>query len=313
MLQERRGCLASTRAQMIACEEAAQSNPSPVKAHTCRPRSSSLVEESAAVSLLMLDRSGSTSSSTSGSDTATSPPRSPSRSSPSPSPKMSGGIPFRQFPFPPGVLVTPVQSDGRAGAAAAAILSASSEEPKSPKPTSQSSEAHACPQCHKKFISQSKLRRHMLVHSGDKPFHCGSCCGTRFTQKSALKVHLKRKLREKFNEEAFTRLADEQMNEWQRKEAYAKSAKFEQSMQAGLFLQSPTMPQMMQAVSPAMVSQMNSNMLTALASASSQNAQTAATDQNGVSPMFFVQMMPTSSYGTASHAGLPGANQTHRK
>eukprot|EP00041_Stephanoeca_diplocostata_P010111 m.160451 g.160451 ORF g.160451 m.160451 type:complete len:409 (-) comp18026_c0_seq1:141-1367(-) len=50
---------------------------------------------------------------------------------------------------------------------------------------------HVCSDCGKGFVSASKLQRHMAVHTGDKPFAC-TICDTRFTQKSALKVHQKR-------------------------------------------------------------------------------------------------------------------------
>lgn len=51
---------------------------------------------------------------------------------------------------------------------------------------------YACKICQKRFVSPSKLRRHMLVHSGIKQFGC-RICHSRFGQKSALVVHLKRK------------------------------------------------------------------------------------------------------------------------
>ena len=52
---------------------------------------------------------------------------------------------------------------------------------------------HQCAHCMKNFVSQSKLARHMLVHTKEKPWVCGTC-GTHFSQKSALTVHTKRTL-----------------------------------------------------------------------------------------------------------------------
>ena len=54
-----------------------------------------------------------------------------------------------------------------------------------------SQKSHNCAQCSKQFVSRSKLARHMLVHTKQKPWMC-AVCGTRFTQKSALTVHFKR-------------------------------------------------------------------------------------------------------------------------
>eukprot|EP00035_Acanthoeca_spectabilis_P024061 m.452145 g.452145 ORF g.452145 m.452145 type:complete len:303 (-) comp20276_c0_seq1:144-1052(-) len=54
---------------------------------------------------------------------------------------------------------------------------------------------HVCPQCLSRFLCKSKLDRHMLTHSGIKPFPC--FCGKRFNQKSALKNHTRRHLKKK--------------------------------------------------------------------------------------------------------------------
>eukprot|EP00037_Helgoeca_nana_P011023 m.98403 g.98403 ORF g.98403 m.98403 type:complete len:345 (+) comp20558_c0_seq5:269-1303(+) len=76
---------------------------------------------------------------------------------------------------------------------------------------------HTCPYCSKVFVSQSKVKRHCLVHTKDKPFHCNTCF-TRFTQKSALKAHVQKKHGQEFDEVTFKRSADSQSLEWQRRD-----------------------------------------------------------------------------------------------
>ena len=53
------------------------------------------------------------------------------------------------------------------------------------------------------------MRWMIQVHTRDKPFHCTDC-GTRFTQKGALKVHMQRKHAETFDEEEFKRMSEAQ-------------------------------------------------------------------------------------------------------
>jgi hypothetical protein len=45
--------------------------------------------------------------------------------------------------------------------------------------------------CQKIFPSSSKLKRHMIVHTKEKPFAC-NICGAEFTQKISLKMHMER-------------------------------------------------------------------------------------------------------------------------
>lgn len=47
---------------------------------------------------------------------------------------------------------------------------------------------HECPVCHKCFSAPSKLRRHCLIHTGQRPFQC-SLCFRAFRQLSHLKAH----------------------------------------------------------------------------------------------------------------------------
>ena len=46
-----------------------------------------------------------------------------------------------------------------------------------------------CSVCLRTFIKQSDLRRHVMTHTGEKPFEC-TLCNKKFTRKSNLKVHM---------------------------------------------------------------------------------------------------------------------------
>ncbi|OMJ75694.1 hypothetical protein SteCoe_25101 [Stentor coeruleus] len=48
----------------------------------------------------------------------------------------------------------------------------------------------SCTVCNKNFKEKHKLRRHMMVHTGEKPFPC-SFCGKSFALEYNLKTHMR--------------------------------------------------------------------------------------------------------------------------
>ncbi|XP_010880587.1 zinc finger protein 770 [Esox lucius] len=52
----------------------------------------------------------------------------------------------------------------------------------------ENSNSHKCPECFKSFSAPSKLKRHCLIHTGQKPFQC-YLCRRAFRQLAHLKVH----------------------------------------------------------------------------------------------------------------------------
>nr|ACI67886.1 Gastrula zinc finger protein XlCGF49.1 [Salmo salar] len=43
-------------------------------------------------------------------------------------------------------------------------------------------------QCEQRFSHQHQLKRHLKVHTGERPFTC-THCGKRFSEKSYLRIH----------------------------------------------------------------------------------------------------------------------------
>jgi len=50
---------------------------------------------------------------------------------------------------------------------------------------------HECPECGKRFITPSKLARHVLMHTGERPYTCPHCLRP-FSQASNMRLHIQK-------------------------------------------------------------------------------------------------------------------------
>uniref|UniRef100_A0A8C1X4T7 C2H2-type domain-containing protein n=1 Tax=Cyprinus carpio TaxID=7962 RepID=A0A8C1X4T7_CYPCA len=56
--------------------------------------------------------------------------------------------------------------------------------------STEKQQLYDCPVCHKRFGALSKLKRHCLIHTNQRPFQCSICCRA-FRERSHLKVHFR--------------------------------------------------------------------------------------------------------------------------
>jgi len=80
-----------------------------------------------------------------------------------------------------------------------------------PNPAAVDNRRHECPYCGKKFPTPSKLQRHQLIHTGEKPFSCEICCKG-FTQLTHLKNHMRFSHRPAFMDEQVAAVLQQQQS-----------------------------------------------------------------------------------------------------
>ncbi|KAH8352058.1 hypothetical protein KR084_001567 [Drosophila pseudotakahashii] len=122
--------------------------------------------------------------------------------------------PLRVAP-PPSLLVTlipPIQSPPEKGpqttqpsrpplprscSSANSSSSLSNDGNVSGKPINRSRRSYPCPLCHRPFGTRHNLKRHYMIHTGEKPFSC-SKCRKPFRECSTLKKHMVTHIRDRW-------------------------------------------------------------------------------------------------------------------
>ncbi|KAM8916751.1 uncharacterized protein AB9W97_020797 isoform 1-T3 [Spinachia spinachia] len=80
------------------------------------------------------------------------------------------------------------------------VIPSAHQQGEPPSGTSKRHKFHRCPMCLKCFPSTSKLQRHMMTHTGQRPFGC-EMCGKRFRQKTHLRVHCRTHLWSRYHKQ----------------------------------------------------------------------------------------------------------------
>ncbi|KAH8378005.1 hypothetical protein KR093_008459 [Drosophila rubida] len=104
------------------------------------------------------------------------------------------------LPTPPPSATTVVPSVTRSCSSAHSSSSLSNDAtllPQLPARTSRSRRSYPCPLCHRPFGTRHNLKRHYMIHTGEKPFSC-SKCRKPFRECSTLKKHMVTHVRDRW-------------------------------------------------------------------------------------------------------------------